>query len=193
MRSGLRHQEMADPIYTSGEVRMMFLDGRDDMAAWAEAAPLEHEAGRVFQYSTPTAMILSDIAARILAPDGSADERRAAVDEFMVSRLSGPLRAPSLRGEYDASGTMLGGSMIWATARDWAKVRRIDAAQGLGARHPARPAQLGRVHDPAEPAQGRLRRDDLAQPQVGQREGRAVPRPGTRRRRSRWSGISDST
>ncbi|WP_305097510.1 serine hydrolase domain-containing protein [Croceibacterium aestuarii] len=130
MRSGLRHQEMADPIYTSGEVRMMFLDGRDDMAAWAEAAPLEHEAGRVFQYSTPTAMILSDIAARILAPDGSADERRAAVDEFMVSRLSAPLRAPSLRGEYDASGTMLGGSMIWATARDWAKVGELMRHKG---------------------------------------------------------------
>ena len=110
MRSGLRHQEQADPIYTSNEVRMMFLDGRDDMAAWAEAEPLEHEAGRVFQYSTPTGVILSDIAARMLAPDGSADERRRAVDEFMVSRLSGPLRAPSLRGEYDASGTMIGGS-----------------------------------------------------------------------------------
>jgi CubicO group peptidase (beta-lactamase class C family) len=35
MRSGLRHQEMAEPVYTSGEVRMMFLDGRDDMSASA--------------------------------------------------------------------------------------------------------------------------------------------------------------
>ena len=121
MRSGLRHQEMADPIYTSGEVRMMFLDGRDDMAAFAEAQPLEHEAGRVFQYSTPSTVILSDVAARVLAPEGSAEERRRAVSEFMESRLSGPLRAPSLRAEYDAHGTMLGGSMIWATARDWGK------------------------------------------------------------------------
>ncbi len=121
MRSGLRHQEMADPIYTSGEVRMMFLDGRDDMAAWAEAQPLEHEPGRVFQYSTPSSVILSDIAARVLAPDGSADERRRAMSAFMTSRLSGPLRAPSFTPEFDAHGTMMGGSMIWATARDWGK------------------------------------------------------------------------
>src|SRR5690606_30113596 len=28
MRSGLRHEEKAEPVYTSYEVRMMFLDGR---------------------------------------------------------------------------------------------------------------------------------------------------------------------
>ena len=32
MRSGLRHEEKADPVYNSAEVRMLFLDGRDDMA-----------------------------------------------------------------------------------------------------------------------------------------------------------------
>src|SRR5690606_16387907 len=95
MRSGLRHEEKADPVYTSPEVRMMFLDGRDDMAAWAEAQPLEHEAGQVHQYSTATSVILADIAARVLAPDGSPDERQRAMADYLASRLSGPLRAPS--------------------------------------------------------------------------------------------------
>ena len=122
MRSGLRHQEMADPVYSSPEVRMMFLDGRDDMAAWAEAQPLEHEAGAMHQYSTATSTILADIAARVLAPEGSAEERRRAMADFLASRLSGPLRAPSFFAEFDAAGTMMGGSMIWATARDWAKL-----------------------------------------------------------------------
>src|SRR5690606_29197614 len=76
MRSGLRHEEKAEPVYDSAEVRMLFLDGRDDMAAWAEAQPLESEPGREFDYSTPTATILSDIATRVLAPEGSATERR---------------------------------------------------------------------------------------------------------------------
>ena len=125
MRSGLRHEEKADPVYASPEVRMMFLDGRDDMAAWAEAQPLEHEAGRVHQYSTATSVILADIAARILAPDGSSAERQKAVADYLVSRLSGPLRASSLIAEYDAAGTMLGGSMVWATARDWGKVGEL--------------------------------------------------------------------
>ncbi|MEO0061814.1 MAG: hypothetical protein RLZZ08_374 [Pseudomonadota bacterium] len=121
MRSGLRHQENADPVYTSAEVRMLFLDGRDDMAGWAEAQPLEHEPGRRFEYSTPTGVILADIAARVLAPDGTPDERRHAVDSFLHDRLAGPLGMHSLIAEYDRAGTMIGGSMIWANARDWAK------------------------------------------------------------------------
>lgn len=121
MRSGLRHEEKAEPVYTSPEVRMMFLDGRDDMAAWAEAQPLEHEPGRVFQYSTPSTMILSDVAARVLAPDASPAQRQRAVAEFMQARIAVPLGMDSLVAEYDRAGTMMGGAMIWATAPDWAR------------------------------------------------------------------------
>jgi CubicO group peptidase (beta-lactamase class C family) len=121
MRSGLRHKENSEPIYDSGEVRMLFRDGRDDMAAWAEAQPLAHDPGKVFTYSTPTGVILADVAARLLAPGGKPDARRRAVAEFFESRISGPLDAPSFTPEYDAAGTLIGGSMIWATARDWGK------------------------------------------------------------------------
>lgn len=121
MRSGLRHQERAEPVYTSDEVRMMFLDGRDHMAAWAEAQPLEHEPGRVFEYSTASAVILSDIAARLLAPDGTPQERQSAMERFLSARLAVPLGMTSLVAEYDAAGTMMGGSSIWANARDWAR------------------------------------------------------------------------
>jgi CubicO group peptidase (beta-lactamase class C family) len=121
MRSGLRHKENTEPIYDSGEVRMLFRDGRDDMAAWAEAQPLAHEPGKVFTYSTPAGVILADVAARVLAPGGKPDARRRAVAEFFESRVSGPLGAHSFTPEYDAAGTLIGGSMIWATARDWGK------------------------------------------------------------------------
>jgi CubicO group peptidase (beta-lactamase class C family) len=121
MRSGLEHHEQASPPYTSSEVRMLVLDGRDDMAGWAEAQPLADEPGHQFNYSTATPVILADVAARVMAPDGSPDARRAAVDEFIRTRLAGPLKMPSLTAEYDRAGTMLGGSMVWATARDWAQ------------------------------------------------------------------------
>jgi CubicO group peptidase (beta-lactamase class C family) len=121
MRSGLRHEEKAEPVYASPEVRMMFLDGRDDMASWAEAQPLESEPGRAFNYSTPTAMILADIATRVLAPEGGAEARQRTMDEFLRARLAGPLGMESLTAEYDAAGTMMGGSKVWATAPDWAK------------------------------------------------------------------------
>ena len=121
MRSGLRHQEQAEPVYTSAEVRMMFLDGRGDMAAWAEAQPLEHDPGTTFAYSTPTTVILSDIATDVIAPDGDPDTRQAAMAEYIDSRLAGPLGMTTLVGEYDASGTLLGGSNFWASPRDWAR------------------------------------------------------------------------
>ena len=120
MRSGLRHDENSDPVYDSAEVRMMFLDGRDDMAGWAEAQPLEDEPGRKFDYSTPSAVILSDVAARVLVPNGSAGERQAAVADYLRARLAVPLGMDSLFAEFDRAGTMTGGSMIWASAPDWA-------------------------------------------------------------------------
>ena len=136
MRSGLRHEEKAEPVYSSGEVRMMFLDGRDDMAAWAEAQPLEFEPGTHFAYSTPTAMILADIVTDLAAHDASsADQRQAAMAAFLEARMARPLGMPSLVGEYDASGTLKGGSSIWATPRDWAKfgefLRRKGVAGGV--------------------------------------------------------------
>ena len=121
MRSGLRHQEMADPVYTSAEVRMMFLEGRGDMAGWVEAQPLEFEPGSTFAYSTPTTTILADIATDVIAPGADPDGRQAAMAEYVDARIAVPLGMTTLVGEYDASGTLLGGSHFWASARDWAR------------------------------------------------------------------------
>ncbi|MDC0886611.1 serine hydrolase [Altererythrobacter sp.] len=122
MRSGLRHTEAGDPPYDSSEVRMLFLDGRDDMAKWAKEQPLEAEPGAQFEYSSNTTVILADIAARIIAKGSDDPEtRRTAVAEFLEARLFGPLGMTSVVAEYDASGTLIGGSLIHATARDWAK------------------------------------------------------------------------
>ncbi|WP_121116071.1 serine hydrolase domain-containing protein [Croceibacterium ferulae] len=133
MRSGLKHQEMADPVYESAEVRMMFGDGRDDMAAWAEAQVLEHAPGTTFTYSTPTSVILSDIAARVLAPDGSPAERQAAVSSYLQTRLAVPLGLRRLTAEHDRQGTMVGGAMVWATAADWARLGELLRREGVAA------------------------------------------------------------
>ena len=120
MRSGLRHVEAGDPPYQSDEVRMVFLDGRDDMARYAEAQPLQYDAGRKWVYSTNTSVILADLAARVLAPGGNAEMRRRAVLDYLRTRLFDPVGMHSAAPEFDAAGTMVGGSAIHATARDWA-------------------------------------------------------------------------
>ncbi|WP_301751014.1 serine hydrolase [uncultured Erythrobacter sp.] len=122
MRSGLRHTEAGDPPYESSEVRMLFLDGRDNMAKWAEEQPLEAEPGKQFEYSSNTSVILADIAARALTASTSPDARRKAVAGYLQERLFGPLGMTSMVPEFDASGTLIGGSLMHASARDWAKL-----------------------------------------------------------------------
>ncbi|MFN4113430.1 MAG: serine hydrolase domain-containing protein [Sphingomonadaceae bacterium] len=121
MRAGLEHTEAGDPPYKSSEVRMLFLDGRDDMAAWAEAQPLEAEPGAQFEYSSNTTVILADIAARVLTTSDDPDTRRRAVDDYLRARVFAPLAMDSMIAEYDASGTLIGGSLMHGTARDWAR------------------------------------------------------------------------
>jgi CubicO group peptidase (beta-lactamase class C family) len=121
MRSGLRHTETADPAYDAETVKMLFLEGRDDMAAYAEAEPLEAAPGSKFEYSTNTTVILADIAARVLTGSSDPGERRKAVDDYLKSRIFTPLGMYSMVPEYDRAGTLIGGSLIHGTARDWAK------------------------------------------------------------------------
>ncbi|WP_086617719.1 serine hydrolase domain-containing protein [Erythrobacter tepidarius] len=130
MRSGLRHTESGEPPYESSEVRMLFLDGRDDMARWAEEQPLEAAPGQKFEYSSNTSVILSDIAARALTTSDQPEARRKAVADYLQMRLFGPLGMTSMVPEFDARGTLIGGSLMHATARDWAKLGEMLRRKG---------------------------------------------------------------
>ncbi len=130
MRSGLDHTEAGDPPYDSSEVRMLFLDGRDDMARWAKEQPTEAEPGEKFEYSSNTTVILADIAARALTDSDDPDIRRRAISEYLEERLFAPLDMRSIVPEFDASGTLIGGSLMHATARDWAKFGEFMRAGG---------------------------------------------------------------
>jgi CubicO group peptidase (beta-lactamase class C family) len=100
---------------------MLFLDGRDDMATFAESQPLEAEPGAEFEYSSNTTVILADIAARVLTKSRDPDLRREAVADYLQTRLFGPLGMTSMVPEFDRAGTLIGGSLIHGTARDWAR------------------------------------------------------------------------
>lgn len=130
MRSGLRHTEAGDPVYESDEVRMLFLDGRDAMAAYAEAQPLEAEPGEKWEYSSATTVILADIASRALSDSTDPAERRKVINDYLKSRLFEPLGMKSMVPEYDAAGTLIGGSLMHATARDWARFGEFLRNQG---------------------------------------------------------------
>jgi CubicO group peptidase (beta-lactamase class C family) len=124
MSSGLDHTEGPEgdiEIFDADTPRMLFLDGRENVARYAESRMLEAQPGEKFEYSTPTSHILADIMTRSLTDSKDPAVRRDAMLEYARGRLFEPLGMTSAFPEFDRNGTMLGGSMIHATARDWAK------------------------------------------------------------------------
>lgn len=121
MRSGLRHTEEDEPIYAADVVRMAFLDGRDNMAAYAEAQPLEAVPGRMWEYSSASTVILADLAARVLSDGFDPVRRRAAVADYLHTRVFRPIGMSSMVPEFDAAGTFAGSGLLHGTARDWGR------------------------------------------------------------------------
>ncbi|APG63271.1 hypothetical protein LPB140_11295 [Sphingorhabdus lutea] len=125
MSSGLDHTEMPEgetPIYEVDTTKMLFLGGRDDVARYAEGRQLEAQPGKKYEYSSATSMIIADIMTDILTSSKDPAIRQNAMLTFAKGRLFEPLGMTSFYPEFDRNGTMLGGSMIHGTPRDWAKL-----------------------------------------------------------------------
>ncbi|MEQ6334268.1 serine hydrolase [Sphingobium sp. MK2] len=132
MTSGLDHVEDGEPIQSGDTVRMLFTNGAQDMRAYAEAKPLGQAPGAHFAYSTGNSIILSDLMTRMLTNSSDPDVRRRAMAMFIDGRLKAPGKLPSLTPEYDAAGTMIGGSMMHMTARDYGRFGELLRRQGRG-------------------------------------------------------------
>jgi CubicO group peptidase (beta-lactamase class C family) len=124
MSSGIDHTEVPEEgkaIYQADTPRMLFMDGRENVARYAEGRMLEAAPGKKFEYSSATSHILVDIMTRALTDSRNPQIRRDAMLDYASGRLFEPLGMKSVVPQFDRNGTMLGGSMIHATARDWAK------------------------------------------------------------------------
>jgi CubicO group peptidase (beta-lactamase class C family) len=120
MRGGLAFAEKySDPL---SDVNRMLFDG-PDAGGFAASRPLAHPPGTHWQYASGTTNILSLIARRSLGEDSySFWPRRALFD---------PLGMESAIFEQDASGTFVGSSFLFATARDWARFGLLHAQDGV--------------------------------------------------------------
>jgi CubicO group peptidase (beta-lactamase class C family) len=85
----------------------------DDKAAYAAGLPLAHEPGTYYQYSSGTTNILSRI---IRSTVGDAAYYRLPYDSLFY-----PIGMNRALIEPDASGTFVGSSYSYASARDWAR------------------------------------------------------------------------
>ncbi len=161
MSSGLDHTEVPEAggktVYEADTNRMLFLDGAQDTAAYAEARPMEATAGEKFEYSTATTIILSDIITRTLTNSSDPLVRRDVTLRFIRGRLLEPLGMDGTYPEFDPNGTFLGGSFIQATARDYAKFGEFLRHNGArkGAKHlPVSWVQFMKTSSENDPAYG---------------------------------------
>ncbi|MCX7110248.1 MAG: serine hydrolase [Proteobacteria bacterium] len=120
MTSGLEFTEKSNnPLY---DLTKMLLT-TPDSAAYAANKPLHAKPGTHWRYASGTTNIISRIIRSVL---GEADYR-----QFPHRALFGPLGMGSAMFECDASGTFVGSSFLYATARDWAKFGQLYCQEGV--------------------------------------------------------------
>ncbi|CAN7651867.1 serine hydrolase [Mesorhizobium amorphae] len=110
MSSGLEFNEDYGDV--ADVTRMLYLE--PDMAGFAESKPLTGEVGKVFSYSSGTAVMLSR-----LWQDAIGDKDKALT--WPRKALFEPLGMHSAVLEIDEEGTFVGSSYLYATAHDWAR------------------------------------------------------------------------
>lgn len=120
MSSGLEFNEDYGDV--ADVTRMLFLE--PDMAGFARSKPLKDEIGKVFSYSSGTAMLLSHIW-----QDALGDPARALA--WPREALFEPLGMDSAVLEADERGTFVGSSYLYATARDWARFGQFMLQDGV--------------------------------------------------------------
>lgn len=122
MSSGLAFNEDYDDLRT-GVTQMLY--NTSDMAAYAASMPLAAPPDTVWNYSSGTANILSRIIRHVIGGDIQtywAFPRQALFDRLgMTSAVLEP----------DASGTFVGSSYMYATARDWARFGLLYLQDGV--------------------------------------------------------------
>lgn len=119
MQSGLQFNE--DYGNVSDVTRMLFLE--TDEAKFVETQPLVDRSGTKFHYSTGTGALLTR-----LWMNAVPDPQEALA--YPRKALFGPIGMRSAIFETDAVGTFSGGSLLYATARDWGRFGLLLANKG---------------------------------------------------------------
>jgi len=122
MSSGLEFNEDYGDL-TDGVTQMLYNQG--DMAAYAANKPLAADLDTVWNYSSGTANILTRIIRDTIG--GGITNYWAFPQEVLFHRIN----VNSAIIEPDASGTFVGSSYMYTTARDWARFGLLFAQDGV--------------------------------------------------------------
>lgn len=122
MQSGLEFEEAYDKARS--EVNKMLFETADAGGA-ALRMPAAHAPGEAWYYSSGTTNILAKLLRETL---GRADINDQA---FARETIFSPIGANSFTLETDASGSFIGSSFVYATARDWARLGQLYLQDGV--------------------------------------------------------------
>lgn len=117
MRDGLDFVEeyvTGDDAPVPHVIDMLFGEGATDVASYAAKRPKKFAPGETWNYSSGTTNIVSRIVGDVV---GRGDD----LATFMRDRLFEPLGMHSASPRFDAAGTFIGSSYVYATARDFAR------------------------------------------------------------------------
>ena len=115
MRPGLLWVEDYVDDSVSHCIEMLYGDSSADMGAYAAGLPLIHAPGEVNNYSSGTTNIISRIVGDVVGGG------REGMEEFLHQRVFAPAGMTSAIPKFDAAGTFVGSSYVYATARDFAR------------------------------------------------------------------------
>ena len=127
MRPGLEFVEDYVDDAVSHCLEMLYGGGKDDMAGYAAGLPLLHEPGSVWNYSSGTTNIVSRIVGQ------QVGGREAGMTAFLNERVFGPIGMHSAIPKFDAAGTFIGSSFVYATALDFARFGELYRCDGVAA------------------------------------------------------------
>jgi CubicO group peptidase (beta-lactamase class C family) len=128
MTDGLDYTEIgATGMADNDVIQMMYGPGRFDVLEYIKAdVPALHEPGTVWNYSTAAFHLIGHALQGLATDEPSA----ASFSSWFSRELSNPIGMNALI-EFDASENYLGGSLVWASARDFAKFGYLYLRDGV--------------------------------------------------------------
>jgi CubicO group peptidase (beta-lactamase class C family) len=131
MVDGLDYRESAPEVVNAGNARMLFGDGRRDVVAWAASRPLIHDPGAHWNYTSAGTMLTADALTRVIVGDPTdPNDRRLRMRAWINASLFDRIGMHPVV-EFDPQGTFYGSSLVWATARDFAKFGYLYLRDGM--------------------------------------------------------------
>lgn len=125
MSSGLQWNEFYESNpFESHVVDMLYINNHEDMGTFVAKRPLYHMPGEVFNYSSGETNLLMKVLRQTF-------EKKQDYDDYPWNILFDPIGIQSATWEQDKSGTFIGSSYAFMTARDLARFGRLMMAGGV--------------------------------------------------------------